>query len=87
MITTELQGTQGKEAVLLHLVSMQYFSLNDTGLRIWRLLEEHLSLAAIAGRLVEEYELSIEQAQKSVLDLAQALLAENLVEVAPTSVP
>ena len=87
VIVTELQGAQGKEAVLLHLTTKHYFSLNETGLRIWRLLDEHLSLAAIAGRLAEEYEITIEQAQQSVLNLAQALLEERLVDVAPSSSP
>jgi len=87
VITTELQGAQGKEAVLLHLTTKHYFSLNETGLRIWQLLDERLPLAAVAGRLTEEYELSVEQAQQSVFNLAQALLEERLVDVAPVSSP
>jgi len=51
------------------------------------LLDERLPLAAVAGRLTEEYELSVEQAQQSVFNLAQALLEERLVDVAPVSSP
>lgn len=82
-----MQGAQGKEAVLLHLITKQYFSLNETGLRIWQLLDEHLPLAVVAGRLTEEYEISVEQAQQSVISLAQALLEERLIDVAPVSSP
>jgi hypothetical protein len=81
VVVTEMPGASGQEAVLLHLTTYQYFSLNTTGLRIWQLLAEPLPLAAVAGRLTEEYELSLEQAQQAVLRLAQALLTEHLVDV------
>ncbi len=85
VITTELSGAQGKEAVLLHLGTQQYFSLNPTGLYIWRRLEEQLSLAAVSERLAAEYEVDDEKARQSALNLAQALLEERLVEVTPSA--
>ncbi|MFO1430147.1 MAG: PqqD family protein [Candidatus Competibacteraceae bacterium] len=83
VITTELSGAQGKEAVLLHLGTQQYFSLNNTGLYIWRRLEERLSLAAVVERLAAEYEVDDEKARQSVLDLARELLEERLVDAIP----
>lgn len=86
VIITELDSAPGnKEAVLLHLTSKQYFSLNDTGLYIWRRLEERQSLGAVAECLTAEYEVGAEQAQQSVLDLAQALFEKHLIEVVPSA--
>ena len=47
VIVTELDG----EAVLLNLDTKLYFSLNATGVRIWKLLAEGLTLGQIGDRL------------------------------------
>jgi hypothetical protein len=76
VIVTELEG---KEAVLLHLGSRKYFSLNSTGLEIWQGLTEGLPLGEIARRLQNDYDLDADRATASVNRLAGELLAAGLV--------
>lgn len=67
------------ETVLMHLATATYYSLNQTGARIWDLLGEGLTLHEVAATLIAEYEVNDQQAQHSVLTLAQALAAQNLL--------
>jgi Coenzyme PQQ synthesis protein D (PqqD) len=66
------------EVVLLHLESKTYYSLNPTGERIWQGLKEGLSLREISQRLQEEFDVDAENADRSVLDLANELCEQNL---------
>jgi hypothetical protein len=66
------------EIVLLHLESKIYFSLNPTGLRIWRGLKEGLNLREISQRLQEEFDVAGDVADRSVLALVTELCKENL---------
>jgi hypothetical protein len=77
VIVTELDG----EAVLLNLDTKLYFSLNTTGVRIWKLLAEGLTLGDISERLFEEYDVTPEKAQQCVLELVGQLNDEKLVTV------
>jgi hypothetical protein len=66
------------EVVLLHLESKMYYSLNPTGERIWQGLKEGLSLKEISCRLQGEFDVSEENADRSVLDLINELCEQNL---------
>jgi hypothetical protein len=77
VIVTELDG----EAVLLNLDTKLYFSLNATGVAIWKLLDEGLTLGQIGERLFQEYDVTPEKAQQCVLDLVGQLNNEKLVSI------
>ena len=77
VIVTELDG----EAVLLNLDTKLYFSLNATGVAIWKLLDEGLTLGQIGERLFQEFDVTPEKAQQCVLDLVDHLNDEKLVSV------
>lgn len=77
VVDTELDG----EIVLLHLESKTYYSLNLTGMRIWQVLKQGLSLKEISQRLQEEFEVDAERANRSVLDLVTELSQQKLVQV------
>jgi hypothetical protein len=81
VIVTELTDSKGApEAVLLDIGTQKYFSLNATGIRIWRQLEEHGSLADAAADLEQAYGLGSDHAAESVLRLAGALIDAGLVK-------
>ena len=65
--------------MLLNLDTKLYFSLNATGVRIWKLLAEGLTLGDISERLYEEYDVTPEKAQQCVLELVGQLNDEKLV--------
>lgn len=68
------------EIVLLDLDSGEYFSLNDTGARVWELLGEGLAAEEIADRLAREFAVAPEVAAEHVRDLCTELLAAGLLE-------
>ncbi len=78
VVVTELED---KEAVLLHLGTRKYFTLNETGLRIWQLMSSGLAPVDIGARLQDEYDLSPEKARESVRNLIGELITEKLVKV------
>ena len=78
VIITELEG---KEAVLLHLGTKMYFTLNETGLRIWQMLSSGLTPEEISKRVSGEFDVSPEKAIESVLNLIDELIREKLVKV------
>jgi hypothetical protein len=66
-------------AVLLNLDTKYYFNLNETGLRIWQLIDEGRNPAEIAGKLADEYNVDIERAKDSVARLLGELEKEELI--------
>ncbi len=78
VVITELED---KEAVLLHLGTKMYFTLNETGLRIWQLMSCDLTLGEISTRLTEEFDVTPEKARECVQNLISELIAEKLVRV------
>ena len=79
VVVTELDG---KEAVLLHLGTKMYFTLNETGLRIWQMLSNGLTPEEINERFLTEFDVSPERAKEGVLHLIHELIQEKLVKVA-----
>jgi Coenzyme PQQ synthesis protein D (PqqD) len=71
----------GNEAVILDLVSGNYFGLDPVGARMWQLMETGTSLAAVCDALVAEYDVSREALQRDVLALAGDLVEKKLVSV------
>jgi Coenzyme PQQ synthesis protein D (PqqD) len=68
-------------AVVLHMGTKRYFSLNETGAEIWRLLESDVPFADVPRRLSERYDISVDAARASVTELVAALAAEGLLAV------
>jgi hypothetical protein len=80
VIVTELSGSDGKpEAVLLNLTTHKYFSLNATGIDIWKVLQQGLPLSAAVAQLTERYDVTAAHAEQSVMELAAALAEAELV--------
>ena len=68
------------ESVLLDLNTRRYYSLNETGTRIWEHLVDGAGLTEIAARLTEEYDVSEAEAQEHIEALLSELKSEGLVE-------
>ncbi len=66
-------------AVLLNLDTKYYYNLNETGLRIWQIMEESRDLTKIADKLSNEYEVDIEKAKSNVLKLVEDLEKDGLI--------
>jgi hypothetical protein len=69
----------GEETVLLNLDSGVYFSLSETGTRIWQLLRDLGQADRIADAMAEEYDAPRDRLQADVEDLIQKLMDRGLV--------
>ena len=78
VVSTELDPT---EAVLLHLENHNYYTLNETGWFVWKLIEQELDIREIANKIREEFDVEAERAEQCVLELIEQLHQENLVEM------
>ena len=78
VVITELEG---KEAVLLNLATKMYYTLNETGLRIWQMLSSGRTFGEISETLSGEFDVTPEKAKESVFNLIGELTAEKLVKV------
>ena len=68
------------ESVLLSLETQQYYSLNETGSRIWDLLSASRTVPEIAEAIAEEWAIEAEEAQTYVQSFLDDLSEAGLVE-------
>ncbi len=68
-----------EEAVLLHLETKQYFSLNETGALIWQCLHERCSLVETAARLAQAYDVDEDAARRCVERFVATLAQDDLL--------
>lgn len=68
-------------AVLLHMQTKRYYSLNETGATIWQLLTDRVPADEIAIRLTERYDLERPAADEALERLLDELAAESLISL------
>lgn len=71
-ISTELDG----EAIILDLTSGVYHGLNSIGCFIWNLVEQPKQFKDIRKALMNEYEVSMEQCTRELVEFLK-ILSEN----------
>jgi hypothetical protein len=76
LVFTRLDDT---EAVLLHLDTKRYYTLNETGTRIWELLQQGRSTQEIVQALQEDYAVTDEEVIPVLLTFVEELRQEGLV--------
>jgi hypothetical protein len=79
ILLTELPDGTG---VLLSLETKFYYTVNRTGVLVWRTLENGaVTKHEIARALAERYDVGDDQAGQDVTDVLDDLIAEKLVEL------
>lgn len=66
-------------AVVLHMITKRYFTLNETGAFIWSLLEQGVDAADIVARVCETFDVSAPDAHSSIQKLILELEGEQLL--------
>lgn len=66
-------------AVVLNMRTKRYYSLNETGTVIWRLLEDAVEPPDIVARLVQQYDVDLVAAERAVNGLLADLTSESLI--------
>ena len=70
------------QAVLLHMQTHKYYSLNRTGSRVWTLLEAGDSLEQVSEKIASDFGIDSERASADVTSLIDALKSAGLVNAA-----
>ncbi|BCX82247.1 hypothetical protein MIT9_P1832 [Methylomarinovum caldicuralii] len=70
------------ETVLLNLEDGYYYGLDDLGTRIWQMLKQGDSLGECLEWILENYEVSPEQAEKDLEALIRHMTEKGLIEPA-----
>jgi coenzyme PQQ synthesis protein D (PqqD) len=75
VVFRELDG----EGVILNLASGIYFGLDETGTRMWRLIDQHGQLREVLSALCDEYEASSETLERDLMVLVSELTEKGLL--------
>jgi hypothetical protein len=67
-------------AVLIHLETNQIYDLNQTGYRVWQLLQEGLDYPTMLAQIEREFDVHPPQLAQEVDTLIAHLSAEHLLE-------
>jgi len=79
-IPAEVAGASVEDGtVLLHMGTKRYFSLNETGAEIWRMLEQEVPVADIPGRLSASFDVPFEDARVAMVGLLATLAEHGLL--------
>jgi len=76
-VSAELEG----EVVILSIDNGRYYNMNVVGSRIWALVEQPISMAALVDYLVEEFAVERTVCEEDVLTFLGQLQADGLVEI------
>jgi hypothetical protein len=74
-----ISGRLHDELVMMDIDQGKYFSLNPVATRIWDLLEESRDIDGICNKLVEEYEVDMEQCTGEVEEHLKEMVKLGLV--------
>jgi hypothetical protein len=78
-IAEALVATLSDGAVLLNLQTKRYFSLNETGTRIWEMVQQTADEEAIVTTLLGEYDVEETMARSEVRRILDELIDAQLI--------
>ncbi|MBK5186929.1 MAG: PqqD family protein [Gemmatimonadaceae bacterium] len=78
-IPEALVATLSDGAVLLNLQTKRYFSLNETGTRIWEMVQQSTDEETIVATLLGEYDVEESMARGEVRRILEELIDAQLI--------
>ena len=75
LMTADMNGS----AVMMDIMTGKYYNLGSIGGRIWELLEEPMTIAALVQKLTDEYDVSAETCRTDILPFLDTLLERGLL--------
>lgn len=76
-----LSSEFGTELVLLNLHDGVYYGLEDVGARIWKLLQQPVTVVAMRDALVSEYDVEPGRCERDLRALLGKLASRGLIEI------
>ena len=77
VVSCDLDG----EAAILNLKDGVYYGLNPVGARVWKLVQEPVTLENILEAILEEYDVEEEQCFQDTVELLEELQDKGLVKI------
>lgn len=74
-IESEIDG----DVVLMNLDNNEYYSMDNIGSTIWKMLEEPKTIAEILEQLMEIYDVSAETCEKDTMKFLNQLLDKKII--------
>ena len=81
-IPEALVATLSDGAVLLNLQTKRYYSLNETGTRIWEMVQQTADEESIVATLLREYEVEEQMARAEIRRILDELIEAQLIVAA-----
>lgn len=75
-----MSQTMGKETVMMVLEKSAYFSLDEIGSEIWRLIATPITVTQLCKCLLDKFEVTSEQCQTDVLMFLNEIHQQGLVQ-------
>ena len=79
--SNHLYSEIAEEAVILNLESGVYYGLNEVGVDIWQWLQQPQTTESLLNLLLQEYDVTPEQAKQDLEAILQEMSAAKLIEV------
>jgi hypothetical protein len=79
VIAEALVATLSDGAVLLNLQTKRYFSLNETGTRIWEMVQQTTDEETIIATMLNEYDVEEPMARSEVRRILDELIEAQLI--------
>ncbi len=77
----QISSQLGDEAVILDLKAGIYHGLNPTSARIWQLVQQSSTVAAIRDCILAEYAVEPARCEEDVLSILRELNSKGLIEI------
>ena len=75
LMTADMNGS----AVMMDIMTGKYYNLGAVGGRIWKILEEPMTVTALVGKLTDEYDVSASQCRADIEPFLNTLLERGLL--------
>lgn len=79
----QISANLAEEAAVLNLNSGTYYGLDPVGARIWRMIQQPQTVAAIHSVILAEYDVDANRCIADVLEFLEQLASDGLIDVGP----
>lgn len=76
-IESEIDG----DVVLMNIDNNEYYSMDNIGSSIWKMLDEPIRIAEIIDQLLEKYDVSPETCEKDTMKFLNQLLEKQIIAI------
>jgi hypothetical protein len=83
VVEGQLASKVNNEVVILNLTSGIYFGLDHVGARVWEMLQQPRTFAALCAAIVREFDVEADRCAQDLSDLMGRMESEGIVRIAP----